>query len=209
MAPVRARIASSRVVLPLWNGPTSAMHRGPAARVPFCAISASQIRRDAAFCETVSAIVSGRRGIWQEASAPQGPGKEPADIPEAACRKKTAAPFGAAVRATENDAARSGARAQPKFRDADRKIESDRAVHRDRLQRHGAVGAAHEDIGAEAGSDGHLAGRAEIVAGEKAGIGANAVREDTPYHDAAAGDPDVEPELADRPAIDLLRAGRL
>src|SRR3984893_10363470 len=28
-APVRARIASSSVVLPLWNGPTSAMHLGP------------------------------------------------------------------------------------------------------------------------------------------------------------------------------------
>src|SRR6266850_3424 len=42
IAPVRARIASSKVVLPLWNGPTSAMHRGPVARVPFCAISASQ-----------------------------------------------------------------------------------------------------------------------------------------------------------------------
>ena len=28
---------------------------------------ASQIRRDAAFSETVCAIVSGRRGIWQEA----------------------------------------------------------------------------------------------------------------------------------------------
>ena len=39
IAPVRARIASSKVVLPLWNGPTSAMHRGPVARVPFCAIS--------------------------------------------------------------------------------------------------------------------------------------------------------------------------
>ena len=29
IVPVRARIASSSVVLPLWNGPTSAMHRGP------------------------------------------------------------------------------------------------------------------------------------------------------------------------------------
>src|SRR5262249_24447056 len=38
MAPVRARIASSSVVLPLWNGPTSAMHRGPVALVPFCAM---------------------------------------------------------------------------------------------------------------------------------------------------------------------------
>src|SRR5262252_9497454 len=53
MAPVRARIPSSNVVLPLWNGPTSAMHRGPVARVPFCAMSASHAFRDAAFCETV------------------------------------------------------------------------------------------------------------------------------------------------------------
>ena len=53
IAPVRARIASSSVVLPLWNGPTSAMHRGPEARVPFCAISASHGDRDAAFCGTV------------------------------------------------------------------------------------------------------------------------------------------------------------
>src|SRR5215468_2804673 len=29
MAPVRASIASRSVVLPLWNGPTSAIHRGP------------------------------------------------------------------------------------------------------------------------------------------------------------------------------------
>src|SRR5664279_2683370 len=29
MAPVRANMASRSVVLPLWNGPTSAMHRGP------------------------------------------------------------------------------------------------------------------------------------------------------------------------------------
>src|SRR3974390_1946186 len=32
--PVRARIASNRVVLPLWNGPTSAMHRGPLFLLP-------------------------------------------------------------------------------------------------------------------------------------------------------------------------------
>src|SRR5258707_13258809 len=38
IAPVRARIPSSSVVLPLWNGPTSAMHRGPDALVPFCAM---------------------------------------------------------------------------------------------------------------------------------------------------------------------------
>src|SRR6266851_3993492 len=41
IAPVRVKIASSRVVLPLWNGPTSAMHLGPLGLVPFCPITAS------------------------------------------------------------------------------------------------------------------------------------------------------------------------
>src|SRR5262249_14963163 len=41
MVPVRVSIASNRVVLPLWNGPTSAMHRGPVGLVPFCPITAS------------------------------------------------------------------------------------------------------------------------------------------------------------------------
>ena len=66
---------------------------------------------------------------------------------------------------------RSGTGAQTQFSDPHGEIESDRAVHRDRLQRDRAVGAADQNIGAEAGGDCHLAGRAEIVAGEKAGIG--------------------------------------
>src|SRR6185503_21058921 len=37
-APVRARIASRRVVLPLWKGPTSAMHRGPRGLLTSCPI---------------------------------------------------------------------------------------------------------------------------------------------------------------------------
>src|SRR5665811_999022 len=45
-APVRARIASNRVVLPLWNGPTSAMHRGPLGPVPFCPINTSLAGRE-------------------------------------------------------------------------------------------------------------------------------------------------------------------
>ena len=51
IAPVRARIASRSVVLPLWNGPTSAMHRGPELLVPlgpepFCPINASLAGRE-------------------------------------------------------------------------------------------------------------------------------------------------------------------
>src|SRR4030081_649796 len=46
MAPVRARIASRSVVLPLWKGPTNAMHRGPKdfidlGLVPFCVMATS------------------------------------------------------------------------------------------------------------------------------------------------------------------------
>ena len=58
IAPVRARMASSSVVLPLWNGPTSAMHRGPRGPPPLSPISASSIDRDRLWpvCDT---IVSG------------------------------------------------------------------------------------------------------------------------------------------------------
>src|SRR3954464_10906782 len=38
IAPVRARMASRSVVLPLWKGPTSAMHRGPRGLLASCPI---------------------------------------------------------------------------------------------------------------------------------------------------------------------------
>src|ERR1700761_2400797 len=41
MAPVRARIASKSVVLPLWKGPTNAMHDGPRGLLTSCPIAAS------------------------------------------------------------------------------------------------------------------------------------------------------------------------
>src|SRR6188768_3220552 len=43
MAPVRANMASRRVVLPLWKGPTSAMHRGPRGLLTSCPIAASLV----------------------------------------------------------------------------------------------------------------------------------------------------------------------
>src|SRR5436190_20614877 len=71
MAPVRARIASSKVVLPLWNGPTSAIHRGPLALPPFSPITASHATGRPA--ETGSwAFADYRfrpRLRWQEAAA--------------------------------------------------------------------------------------------------------------------------------------------
>src|SRR5215470_5067295 len=182
IAPVRARIASSSVVLPLWNGPTSAMHRGPVALVPFCAISASQsteMRSSARpFAPSLHANENGRLGGGRS------------------CIARSSQP--------------SGAGAQMQLRHAEGQIESDRSGHRNRLQRDRVVGTADENVGAEAGGDRHLAARAEIIAGKKGGAGGrDAVREHRPYHHAAAGGADVEPELADRPAVDLLRAGRL
>src|SRR5882757_7164862 len=51
ITPVRARIASRSVVLPLWNGPTNAMHRGPKdfidlGLVPFCVMATSLTGRE-------------------------------------------------------------------------------------------------------------------------------------------------------------------
>src|SRR3954470_1476977 len=43
MAPVRANMASRSVVLPLWKGPTSAMHRGPRGLLTSCPIAASLV----------------------------------------------------------------------------------------------------------------------------------------------------------------------
>src|SRR5882724_13714626 len=48
-APVRARIASRSVVLPLWNGPTSAMHLGPLGTPSLSPIVASLDFRDRAY----------------------------------------------------------------------------------------------------------------------------------------------------------------
>src|ERR1700692_4917974 len=43
IALVRANIASRSVVLPLWKGPTSAMHRGPRGLLTSCPIAASLV----------------------------------------------------------------------------------------------------------------------------------------------------------------------
>ena len=104
----------------------------------------------------------------------------------------------------------SGAGTQMEFRHTEGEIEPHRGGDRDRLQGERAVGAADENVGAKPRGDRYLAGRAEIVASEKAGArGRDAVGEHRPYHHAAARGPDIQSELGDRPAVDLLRAGRL
>src|SRR5262245_2827922 len=72
IAPVRARIASRSVVLPLWNGPTSAMHRGPWFLVPLgllpsCPIIPSLAGREVGpGFPALSQYRLRPRGDWQE-----------------------------------------------------------------------------------------------------------------------------------------------
>src|SRR5262249_11140251 len=74
IAPVRARIASSSVVLPLWNGPTSATHRGPFGLVPpFCPIRISLI---------------GYSWLVPAASVAQGGGRRPPRRERAECDQR-------------------------------------------------------------------------------------------------------------------------
>src|SRR5436190_18577440 len=167
IVPVRARIASSSVVLPLWNGPTSAMHRGPVARVPFCAIFRLPCR---ARCGLLRDRFNHRfrpEGDWQEASESHQPRREP-ERTRARSTTKTAAPRGGRS-SFASSLRRSRSGAQMQFRYAEREIEPDRRRHRDWLQRHRVIRTAEEDVGAEPGGDRHLPARAEIVAGEKAG----------------------------------------
>src|SRR5262245_39356490 len=208
MAPVRARIASSSVVLPLWNGPTSAMHRGPVALVPFCAISASQSTAMRSSARPFAPSFQDGGGLGKRRRRPAHDGGTRMDMRSLHADENGRLDGGRSCIARSSQA--SGAGAQMQLRHAEGQIEPDRGGHRDRLQRDRVVGTADENVGAEAGGDRHLAARAEIIAGEKGGAGGrDAVRAHRPYQHAAAGGADVEPELAERPAVDLLRAGRL
>src|SRR5262249_13315080 len=138
IAPVRARIASSSVVLPLWNGPTSAMHRGPVALVPFCAISASQstevrssARPFALSFQDGGALGTGRRRLGPDGGTCMDMGSLHADENGRldggrSCIARSSQP--------------SGAGAQMQLRHAEGQIESDRSGHRNRLQRDRVVG---------------------------------------------------------------------
>src|ERR1700692_4415373 len=66
-APVRARIASRSVVLPLWNGPTSAMHLGPLGPLSLSPITASLDFRDRALDRSAQLSFQGEGGIGKYA----------------------------------------------------------------------------------------------------------------------------------------------
>src|SRR5215831_9921249 len=189
MAPVRARIASSSVVLPLWNGPTSAMHRGPVALVPFCAISASQSTEVRSSARPFAPSFQAGGGLGKRRLRLAHDGGTRMDMRPLHANKTAASR--AAVHASRGARNRQG---------PGRRCSS--ATPRAKL--------SPTEVDTETGGNRHLAARAEIIAGEKGGAGRrDAVREHRPYHHAAAGGADIEPELADRPAVDLWWAGRL
>ena len=140
IAPVRARIASSSVVLPLGNGPTSAMHRGPDFLVPlgpepFCPMPTSLSGREWTFFPALyHSIVSGDGGTGKGGDGPA------ADL-----------------------------RPGPQFKrgNAGGDVEAGLPGDRQGLQRDGAVGAANQHVGAEADRDSRLRRRAGINAGER------------------------------------------
>src|SRR5580700_6537686 len=167
IAPVRARIASKSVVLPLWNGPTSATQRGPVALVPLPPFVAMVISHGCRLFQRGrrKPIVSGVGGAGQEVRH---------------CARGRAPPHGNLLGEMQLQRAYAG-----------RDIEPGLALHRKRLQRHRTVRAADQHVGAEPGRDRHLRGRVDVGPGKHAGIEIGAGKH-APDDGAAAGYADVE-----------------
>src|SRR3984893_18067983 len=208
IAPVRARIASNSVVLPLWNGPTSAMHRGPLGLVPpFCAMRdslggrAGERWRDPDLLWVVTISFQARAPLARVRKA----------TPRAARNFSCAGITRASVRFARGWVCwRTGApsRPQPQLGDADREIKPGLALLRQRLQRHAATRSAHQRVGADPGGDGRFSARPHIGTGEPA-VTARGRLHHRPHHAPARRLADVEPELGNRSHIRLVRPARL
>src|SRR5215207_85031 len=189
IVPVRSRMASRREVLPLWKGPTMAMHRGPASGLPFAMIIpplAPRLSRalDQECSASPAAMASPRRPRRKCKTAGRWPG-----------RVKDLVRASAAAAAARRIQRRGRCGDEDQVGDADREVEAGLAGDRERLQGDRAVRAADEDVGADAADDGGLGRRAGVDAGEHA-----------PRHRPAGRRADVEAELADRAGVDLVLA---
>src|SRR5689334_20871446 len=160
MAPVRANIASRRVVLPLWKGPTSAMHRGPRGLLTSCPI------RRLLWCGARPVIGSAnanalpRRLLWQA-------GKISLRRTKPRCRRRRPLPIDwREVHLHDEGRKASTAGAQLQTLQARGDVESDLALHAERLQRDRVGRAADQHVAAEADADRGRALRAGIVARE-------------------------------------------
>src|SRR3954465_14086345 len=148
MAPVRARMASSSVVLPLWNGPTSAMHRGPFGLVPLSAMSASLGRRGdvpraaVAVCMTASLQAAGQLARGRATAATR---TDTAANPRHHCGRRGR---------NGQTNLRSAHELQRDFGDTRRDVQTDLPLNGQRLQRDRAVIAADQHVRAEPGAHG-------------------------------------------------------
>src|SRR5579862_7187861 len=181
IALVRARIASSSVVLPLWNGPTSAMQRGPVALVPLPPFVAMVTSHGCRLFQRGrrKPIVSGGGGAGQGARHRSRGGAPP--------HRNLLGEM------------------QLKLADAGRVFVPGLALHRERLQRHRTVRAADQHVGAETRRNGGFRRSAHIGSGQHAGIKIGA-GEHTPDDGAAAGDADIETHARQRSHIGLGRS---
>src|SRR5580698_9473509 len=144
IAPVRARTASRSVVLPLWNGPTSATQRGPVALAPLPPFVAMVTSHGCRLFQRGrrKAIVSGVGGAGQGARH---------------WARGRAPPHGNLLGEMQLQLAHAG-----------RDIEPGLALHRKRLQRHRAVRAADQHVGTQTRRNGGFRRRAHIGPGQHA-----------------------------------------
>src|SRR5450631_1624487 len=93
IAPVRAKIASRSVVLPLWKGPTSAMHRGPRGLLTSCPIAASLFGARPLIGSAVGWSPRGqdlasRKNVAGDHASRAGRGADAKHIPVTICRER-------------------------------------------------------------------------------------------------------------------------
>src|ERR1700687_458588 len=212
IAPVRAIIASRSVVLPLWKGPTSAMHRGPRGLLTSCPIAAS---------------LSGTRPLIGSA-APMLPlhrrfGKNEKRRCGASLRVARQVTVIASAakqsRATKQDWIASSlcssqwrskmaslpSWAQFQAFQPGRNAEADLALHAERLQCDRIVRSADQHVAAGSDPDRRAALRTGIIAGEIARAEPRHRCKHPPGERRFLGDAEIEADLADGRNVAVLR----
>src|SRR5580698_11642252 len=178
IAPVRANIASRSVVLPLWKGPTSAMHRGPRGLLTSCPIAASSCgARPVIGSARVYALPPSR--IWQGGKI-------------AAVRSTVSRP--ALPSRTQFQAFKSGG-----------DVQTDLTLQAQRLQRDRIVGTADQHVASGTDANRGAALRAGIVAGEIAGPQAPDRRKHAPGKRGFLGDAEIDADFTNCRDVTVFR----
>src|ERR1700722_5160735 len=213
--PGRANIASRSVVLPLWNGPTSAMHRGPRGLLTSCPIAASSsgarpLIGSAAGWSPYIGVLASRKYDAAMSMALHQPG-EGACAPRRRERRELGASPAITARPLRRDHGSAPLKSilpsRPKFQalQTGRDIEADLALQAQRLQRDRIVRAADQHIAACPDADRSTALRAGVVARKVAGPEPGDRRPHAPRQRRFLGDADINAYLADGRHVAVLR----